>query len=106
VVQGGRRRAERWDDPETAMGLFRALEKATLDLETAWKLTVTGAPPTDAALRAMALDRLLFDALVYLAAYGRAVFEPSDKRHATYTLRHMFPARAVAGIPAPLKLVG
>jgi hypothetical protein len=106
VVQACRRRVEKWDDPIHAMHMFAELERRTLALERAWKLQPTGVPDDDEALRTMALQRLLFDAITYLAAYGRAVFAPEDKRHNVYLLAELFPKRASRGLSTPMKLLG
>jgi hypothetical protein len=105
VVQAGRRRVEKWDDPVFAQGLFTALEKAALELESAWKLEPTAPPRTEAVARAMALHRLLYDAITYMSAYGRAVFSPDDDRVEPYTLRVLFPRRGKPRILPPLKML-
>lgn len=105
VVQAGRRRAEKWDDPDYANTLFSTLERNALALERSWKLPPIGSPSSEVTLRSMALLRLLWDAVTYLAAYGRAVFPPHDKRHAYYRLTQMFPARPKPGLPSPLTLL-
>lgn len=105
VVHSGRRRVEKWDDPEQAAMLFDRLEDAAVGVEDAWGLRVTGAPSSAVALRGVGLGRLLYDAVTYVAAYGRAVFPPSDTRYARYMLGRLFPTRGTKGIPPPLRLL-
>ncbi|MBI5493589.1 MAG: hypothetical protein HY904_01100 [Deltaproteobacteria bacterium] len=105
VVQAGRRRAEKWDDPIHATKLFSLLERDALALERAWHLPPIGAPETDSALRTMALARLLYDAVAYLAAYGRAVFPPGDSRRERYLLHTLFPRRVRNGLGSPLSMI-
>jgi len=105
VVQAGRRRVEKWDDPTYALRLFTKLEQDTLKLEAAWKLPTTADTDDEAELRRLALSRLLYDATTYIAAYGRAVFGVSDARRARYTLSALFPEQKNPAVRAPLKLL-
>ncbi|MEW5852224.1 MAG: hypothetical protein AB2A00_25770 [Myxococcota bacterium] len=105
VVQAGRRRADKWDDPAHAHTLFTALEHATLELEAAWKLPATQAPEEETELRAMALHRLLYDAITYLSAYGRAVYAADGENRARYMLGRLFPADGESRLPSLLKLL-
>ena len=105
VVQAGRRRVEKWDDPAYAHELFTALEKAALELETAWKLEPTAPPRSESAARAMALHRLLYDAITYMSAYGRAIFDLEDEHIAPYTLEVLFPRKDKPRIAPPLRMI-
>ena len=101
VVQAGRRRADKWDAPEQARVLFDTLEKAALALEVAWALPVTRPAEDETGLRRAATQQLLYDAVTYLSAYGRAVFWNRPKRRERYLLRDLHPA-ASAGTLQPL----
>jgi hypothetical protein len=105
VVQAGRRRVEKWDNPVYVLSLFARLESAALQLEAAWGLPPTAAPESSDEERGMALDRLLYDGVTYLSAYGRAVFPRTDARRERYLLLQLFPPQARPVISDPMTLL-
>lgn len=105
VVQAGRRRLEKWDDPAFAETLFASLESAALRLEEAWKLEPTTAPADKDEARRMALHQLLYDAISYLGAYGRAIYATDPDAAERYSLGILFPPGRKTGLTPPMKLI-